>query len=247
MSGHSKWASIKHRKAAQDAKKGKIFSKLAKEITIAAKFGGGNPENNPRLRLAIERAKEYNMPSDNIKKAIQRGTGELPGAVVEEVIYEGYGPGGVAFFIEALSDNKNRTTAQIRRIFSQAGGSLGESGCVSWMFDKKGYITIAKGDIEEEKLFDIVTEAGAEDFKSEGEDYEIITSVENFEKIKREIEKVVKPKYANITILPKSYMQVDAKVAKSLLSLIDALEEDEDVKEVYTNFEIPDEVLRTLK
>lgn len=247
MSGHSKWAGIKHRKMAQDAKRGKLFTKLIREITIAARLGGGNPDNNPRLRKAIEMAKEANMPQDNIKKAIMRGTGELPGAVYEEVVYEGYGPGGVAVIVEATTDNKNRTTAEIRKIFSQHGGSLGESGCVSWIFEQKGYITINKTDANEDELMSLALELGAEDFKSDDEDlYEIITSVENFEQIKQEIQKKYKLQQAEITMLPKTYVKLDGKNAEQILQLMDALEEHDDVKNVYANFDVPKEILEKM-
>lgn len=248
MSGHSKWAGIKHRKAAVDAQRGRIFSKLNKEITVAVRLGGSNPDNNPRLRVVLEKARSYNMPTDNIKRAIQRGTGELPGAVVEEVTYEGYGPNGVAILIEAMTDNKNRTTSEIRRIFSRGGGSLGESGCVSWMFSKKGCLTIDKNEIGEDELLEMVMEAGAEDMKVEGDVYEITTDPQNFEQVKNILLKNnVKLKFAEISMVPQNYIKVDANVARAVLKLIEALEEDEDVKEVYSNFDIPDEVMQELQ
>jgi YebC/PmpR family DNA-binding regulatory protein len=248
MSGHSKWAGIKHRKAAVDAQRGKIFSKLNREITVAARLGGGNPENNARLRMVLEKAKSYNMPAENIKRAIQRGTGELPGTVVEEVTYEGYGPSGVAILVEAMTDNKNRTTAEIRKIFSRGGGNLGESGCVSWMFNKKGCISIDKDEISEDELLEMVTEAGAEDLKLEDDVYEITTQPQDFEEVKNTLLKNgVKLKFAEISMVPQSYIKVDPSVARSVLKLIESLEEDDDVQEVHSNFDIPDEVIKELQ
>lgn len=245
MSGHSKWAGIKHRKMAQDAKRGKMFTRVIRELTIAAREGGGNPDNNPRLRKAIEMAREVNMPQENIKKAIMRGTGELPGAVYEEVMYEGYGPGGVAIILEATTDSKNRTTSEIRKIFSQYSGSLGEVGCVSWLFSQKGYITINKTTVsDEDTLMSLVLDLGAEDFKSDDEDvYEIITSVENFEKIKTELSKNYTLTGAEITKLPQTYVKLTGKEAEQVLQLMNALEEHEDVKNVYANFDIPKEIM----
>jgi len=248
MSGHSKWAGIKHKKMAQDAKRGKIFTKIIRELTIAAREGGGNPENNPRLRKAIEMAKEVNMPQDNIKKAIMRGTGEIPGTIYEEVVYEGYGAGGVAVIVEATTDNKNRTTAEIRKIFGQYGGSLGESGCVSWNFEQKGYITINKADVSEDELMSIVLELGAEDFKSDDEDvYEIITSPQSFEEIKQQLSKKYKLQQAEVTMIPKTYIKLEGKQAEQILQLMDALEEHDDVKNVYANFDIPKEILEKVE
>lgn len=244
MSGHSKWAGIKHKKAMVDAKRGKLFSKLIREITVSARMGGGDLQGNSRLRQVVEKAKGYNMPQENIKKAIQKGTGELLGSVLEETIYEGYGPGGVAILIEALTDNKNRTSARIRSLFSKYNGNLGESGCVAWMFTKKGYITIDKKDISEDELLNIASEKGAEDIKTEEDTYEIITLPQDFEAAKESLEKRVDLKYAEITMLPQSYIKVDGKAAKTLLSLMETLEEDEDVNHVYANFDIPTEILQ---
>lgn len=247
MSGHSRWAGIKHKKMAQDAKRGKLFTKIIRELTIAAREGGGNPENNPRLRRAIEMAKEANMPQDNIRKAIMRGTGEIPGVVYEEVIYEGYGPGGVAVIVEATTDSKNRTTSEIRKIFNQYGGSLGESGCVSWNFEQKGYITINKQDVNEDELMSIALELGAEDFRSDDEEvYEVITSPENFESIKQELQKRYQLQQAEVTMLPKTYVKLTGKEAEQVLQLMDALEEHDDVKNVYANFDIDKEVLEKI-
>jgi YebC/PmpR family DNA-binding regulatory protein len=248
MSGHSKWAGIKHKKMAQDAKRGKIFTKVIRELTIAAREGGGNPENNPRLRKAIEMAKEVNMPQDNVKKAIMRGTGEIPGTVYEEVVYEGYGAGGVAVIVEATTDNKNRTTSEMRKIFNQYGGSLGESGCVSWNFEQKGYITINKTDATEDELMSLALELGAEDFKSDDEDvYEIITSPQSFEQVKQELEKKYKLQQAEVTMLPKTYIKLEGKPAEQILQLMDALEEHDDVKNVYANFDIPKEIMEKME
>jgi YebC/PmpR family DNA-binding regulatory protein len=245
MSGHSKWAGIKHKKMALDAKRGTIFTKLIREITISARAGGGNPDNNPRLRRAIEAAREQNMPQDNIKKAIQRGTGELPGVVYEEVTYEGYGPGGVAVLLEATTDNKNRTTSDIRRIFSQNGGNLGETGCVSWTFEKKGYITVDKTKYKEDELMSIALDLGADDFKSDDEEvYEIITPVDQFDRIKQElINRNIQLTQSTITMIPKTYVKLTGKEAEQMLKLMDTLESHDDVSNVYANFDIPKEIM----
>ncbi len=248
MSGHSKWASIKHKKGALDAQRGKVFSKLIREITVAARTGGGNIENNARLRMVLEKAKSENMPADNIKRAIQRGTGELPGMVVEEVTYEGYGPSGVAVLVEAMTDNKNRTTAEIRKIFSRSGGNLGESGCVSWMFSKKGCISIDKNEIDEDELLEMITEAGAEDFKLEEDMYEITTGPQDIEEVKNALLKNnIKLKFSEISMVPKNYIKVDPNVARGILKLIETLEDHDDVQEVYSNSDIPDEVIQELQ
>lgn len=245
MAGHSKWAQIKHKKAHTDAKRGKVFTKIVKEIAVAAKLGGGDPAGNPRLRTAIESAKEVNMPHDNIKKAIMKGTGELPGIVYEEYIYEGYGPSGVAVMIEVMTDNKNRTVPEIRHIMSKSGGSLGETGCVSWLFDKKGYILVDKSRASEDAVMALALEAGAEDMKNDpGEDnFEIITDPEDFSAVKSAIEKTSIPiESADITMLPKNYVVLDEKGAEQMLRLMEALEDHDDVQNVYANFDIPDEV-----
>lgn len=244
MSGHSKWKTNKAKKTAADAKKGAAYTKIIKEITVAAREGGGNPDTNPRLRTVIARAKEVNMPSDNVKTAIQRGTGELPGVTYETVIYEGYGPGGVAILIEALTDNKNRTTAELRNIMSKKGGNMAGSGSVSWMFFKKGYILIEKSQISEEELMNIILDAGAEDIKSDEKNYEITTGVSDFEKVKQALqEKNIRWQDAEITMIPSSSLKVIGNDARQLLTLIDALEEHDDVQQVYANFDIPDEIL----
>lgn len=244
MSGHSKWATTKHKKAAIDAKKGKLFSKISKELTVAARLGGGDPSGNPRLRLVIEKAKEANMPSDNIKRAIQKGTGELPGATYEEAVYESYGPGGVAILIDIMTDNKNRTIAELRHILTKYGGKPGESGSVSWMFQKKGYILIDKKKADEETVIALALEAGAEDVKSsEGEDnYEIITDPHDFDKVKKFLEKNIELAHAEVTMLPQSYIKLEGKEAEQMARLMEALDDHDDVQNVYANFDIPDEV-----
>jgi len=246
MSGHSKWAQIKHKKAVVDAKRGKIFSKIAKEIAVAARLGGGDPDGNPRLRTVLENAREVNMPGENIKRAIMKGTGELPGVSYEESIYEGYGPGGTAILLEVLTDNKNRTVPEIRHIMTKNGGNLGEAGCVAWMFEKKGYILVEKTKIDEDSLMSAALEAGAEDMKNDpGEDsYEIITAPEDVNKVKAALEAAGIPvSLAEITMLPKSYVALDGKSAQQMIRLVDALEDHEDIQNVYINFNIPDEVM----
>lgn len=246
MAGHSKWAQIKHKKAAVDARKGKVFSKLSKEISVAAKLGGGNPDMNPRLRLAIEKAKEANMPSDNIKRAIMKGTGELPGTSYEEAIYEGYGPGGVALLIQVLTDNKNRTISELRHIMNKHEGSIVEAGSVAWIFEKKGYILVDKKEADEDTLMGLALDAGAEDFKNDPheENYEIITAPEDLNKVKDFLEKQNIPlNLAEISMIPKNYVKLGAGDADKILKLIDTLEDHEDIQNVYANFDIPDEVM----
>jgi YebC/PmpR family DNA-binding regulatory protein len=250
MSGHSKWASIKRKKAVVDAKKGKAFSKVAKEISVAARMGGGNPDMNPRLRLAIDKAKEVNMPSDNVTRAIQKGAGEIPGAVYDETTYEGYGPAGVALLIEVMTDNKNRTVGEIRHSITKHGGNMGESGCVAWMFDKKGYLIVSKETIDEDSLMTDALDAGAEDFKNnpEEDNYEIITAPEDFNKVKEYIEKKgIVLSLAEITHIPQNYVKLDMKDARKMVKLMDDLEDQDDVQNVYANFDIPDEVMAELE
>ncbi len=245
MSGHSKWSQIKHKKGHTDAKRGKIFTKIVKEISIAARLGGGDPNGNPRLRTAIEKAKEVNMPHDNVKKAIMKGTGELPGVAYEEYVYEGYGPAGVALMIEVMTDNKNRTLPEIRHVLAKTGGSLGETGCVSWMFDKKGYILVGKSKSSEDTVMSIALDAGAEDMKNDPneENYEIITAPEDFTKVKEALEKANIPiSSAEVSMLPKNYVVLDEKAAEQMVRLMDGLEDNDDVQNVYANFDIPDEV-----
>jgi YebC/PmpR family DNA-binding regulatory protein len=244
MSGHSKWKTNKAKKSAADAKKGAAYTKVIKEITVAAREGGGNPDTNPKLRTIINRAREINMPSDNIKMAIKRGTGELPGVVYENVVYEAYGPGGVAILIEALTDNKNRTTAELRNIMSKKNGNMAGAGSVSWMFSKKGYILIDKTSVNEEELMNIAIEAGAEDIKSEEKNFEIFTSAQSFEQVKLALQnKGIKWTDAEVTMIPTSTVKLTGNDAKTLLALIDSLEEHDDVQQVYANFDIPDEIM----
>jgi YebC/PmpR family DNA-binding regulatory protein len=246
VSGHSKWSQIKHKKAHTDAKRGRVFTKIVKEISIAARLGGGgDPEANPRLRTAIEKAKEVNMPHDNIKKAIMKGTGELPGVSYEEYVYEGYGPAGVAMIIEVMTDNKNRTLPEIRHMMAKGGGSLGETGCVSWMFDKRGYILVSKAAASEEAVMTAALDAGAEDMKNDDgeENFEIITSPEALQQVKEAIDKAGIPIESDeVTMLPKNYVVLDEKAAEQMVRLMDALEDHDDVQNVYANFDIPDKV-----
>ncbi len=247
MSGHSKWKTNKGKKSIADAKKGATYTKIIKEITVIAREGGGNPDTNPRLRAVMLKAKEANMPSDNVKMAIKRGTGELPGVVYETCMYEAYGPGGVAMMIEVLTDNKNRTSAEIRNIMSKKGGSFAGTGSVSWMFTMKGYFLIEKSQAKEDELMNTVLDAGAEDMKADEKNYEVFTSPQNFEKVKQAIEaKGIKPQDAETTMVPSSTIKLSGNEAKQLLSLIDALEEHDDVQQVYANFDIPDELMEKL-
>jgi len=241
MSGHSKWAGIKHKKAIVDAKRGQIFSKIIREITVAAKQGGGDPGGNPRLRVAIDKARAVNMPQDNIKKAIQRGTGELPGVAYEELVYEGYGPGGVAVLVEVTTDNKNRVTAEVRKAFTRHGGNLGDAGCVGWMFNKKGYISVDKSKIKEEQLIEIALESGAEDVRADDEDFfEVVTQPQDFEKVKKSLQaKNIEISSAEITMLPQTYIKLEGSKAEQMLRLMDDLDNNDDVQNVYANFDIP--------
>ena len=243
MSGHSKWSTIKHKKAATDAKRGKIFTKLIKEITIAARMGGGDPEANPRLRTALNAARSENMPKDNMDRAIKKGTGELEGVNYEEVTYEGYGAGGAAVFVESLTDNKNRTVADIRYIFSKAGGNLGESGCVAYMFDKKGYLVVEKSAADEDTLMEVALEAGAEDVREDGDNFEVLTEPGDFEAVKEAIEAAGIPAIdAEITMLPQTVTPVAGKEADQMMRLMENLEDCDDVQKVYTNADLPDDM-----
>jgi len=247
MSGHSKWAQIKRKKGAQDAKRGKIFSKVIREITVAARLGGVDPEGNPRLRTAIAAAKAENMPKDNIERAVKKGTGELGGIAYEDLIYEGYGPGGAAVLIEVMTDNKNRTTADVRHIFSKCNGNLGEAGCVSWMFQKKGYIVVEKDGVDEDRLMEIVLEAGAEDITEGEREYEVITAPRDFEAVKGALEQAgMGCILAEITMHPQSTVQLDGKNAENMLRLMEMLEDHDDVQKVYSNFDIPESVMEQL-
>jgi YebC/PmpR family DNA-binding regulatory protein len=247
MSGHSKWSQIKHKKANTDAKRGKAFTKIVKEITVAAKSGGGDPDGNPRLRLAIDKAKEVNMPADNIKKAVMKGTGELPGVNYEEVTYEGYGPGGAAIMMDVLTDNKNRTVGEIRYILSKNGGNLGESGCVGWIFDKKGYILVNKKKTDEDSLMTVALDAGAEDMKNdpEEENYEITTTPEALDAVKKALSSSkIETAHAEVTMLPKNYVALEGSAAEQMIRLMDALEDHDDIQNVYANFDLPDDDLK---
>ena len=244
MSGHSKWSSIKHKKAAKDARRGKLFTKLIKEITVAARMGGGDISANPRLRTAVQTAKAASMPNDNIERAIKKGTGELEGVHYEEIHYEGYGPGGAAILVQALTDNKNRTVQEIRHLFSKYGGNLGETGCVAWMFDKKGLITVEKTKVGEDQLITLALEAGAEDVREEDSLFEVVTRPEDFEKVRERLEREKIPTVAaQITMIPKSTVFLDGHNAEQILKLTEELEELDDVQSVAANFDIPNELL----
>ena len=243
MSGHSKWATIKHKKGALDAKRGKIFTRLIKEITMAAK-SGGDPDKNPRLRTAIQAAKAENMPADNIKRAVQRGTGELPGATYEEFSLEGYGPGGVAVLVEISSDNRNRTVSEIRHVFGKNGGNMAEAGAVSWMFHKKGDIVVPKAAAKEDDLMNIVLESGADDLKDDGENWEIVTEPSAFESVLEAVKKAtINPASASVTMVPQNYIKLEGSNAHTMIRLIEALEDHDDVQHVHANFDIDQKVL----
>jgi YebC/PmpR family DNA-binding regulatory protein len=244
MSGHSKWSSIKHKKAATDAKRGKIFTKLIKEITVAARMGGGDIEANPRLRTAVAAARSENMPKENIERAIKKGTGELEGVNYEESTYEGYGPGGAAVLIESLTDNKNRTVADIRSIFGKNGGNLGENGCVAWMFDKKGYIAVESNSIDEEALMETALDAGAEDIREDDSNFEVITAPGDFEAVRDAMEKAsIAHIAAEVTMLPQTTTNLTGKEAEQMVRLMEMLEDCDDVQKVYTNADIPDDII----
>jgi YebC/PmpR family DNA-binding regulatory protein len=247
MSGHSKWKTNKGKKMVADAKKGATYTRIIKELTVLAREGGGNPDTNPKLRAVIQKAREANMPQDNVKMAIKRGTGELPGVIYETIMYEAYGPGGVAILVEALTDNKNRTTAEIRNIMSKKGANMAGAGSVNWMFVKKGYLLIDKALAKEDELMSIALEAGAEDFKSDDKNYEITTAVQDLEKVKQAIQdKGIKWQDAELTMVPSSTVKVSGNEARQVLALVDALEEHDDVQQVYANFDIPDEILEQI-
>jgi YebC/PmpR family DNA-binding regulatory protein len=239
MSGHSKWHSIKHKKGATDAKRGKLFTKFIKEITVAARSGGGDPDANARLRKAILDAKAGNMPNETIDRAVRRGTGAEDGVTYDEITYEGYGPGGVAMLIEAMTDNRNRTVAEIRHTFSKNGGNLGESGSVGWLFEKKGYIVVDKAARPEEELFDIALEGGADDVRDDGDNFEIITSPENFESVQAAIKAAgIEPQVAEVSMVPQTYIKLEGGSAQTMLRLMEAMEDHDDVQKVYANFDI---------
>jgi YebC/PmpR family DNA-binding regulatory protein len=248
VSGHSKWSTIKRKKGAIDAKRGKIFTRLIKEITVAARMGGGDADANPRLRSAIASAKAENMPKDNIERAIKKGTGELEGAVYEEITYEGYGPGGVAVLVDCMTDNKNRTVADIRHYFSKSGGNLGEFNCVSWMFDKKGTMLVAKETIDEERLMEKALEAGAEDVVEEDNVYQVVTAPDDFAAVREALEAGgVQFIEATVSMVPKNTVDItEEKTARQILKLLENLEDHDDVQNVYANFDIPDEIMDSI-
>lgn len=242
MSGHSKWHSIKYKKAAQDAKRGKMFTKIIREMVVAARIGGGEPDTNPRLRKAIADAKGVNMPSDNIKRAIMKGTGQLEGTTYKEFSYEGYGVGGVAIFVETLTDNKNRTVSDVRYIFSKNGGNMGESGSVAWMFNRKGYIVVEKAKASEDELLDLILEAGAEDLREDGSNYEIFTTPDDFEAVVNALqENNIEIAASNLGYIPQNYVKLEGKQAQQLLRLMEELEDHDDVQSVWANFDIDEE------
>ena len=244
MSGHSKWSSIKHKKAANDSKRGKLFSKLIKEITVAVRASGADPEMNPRLRTAIATAKSNNVPNDNIEKAILRGTGELEGVDYEEITYEGYGPGGIALMIEVLTDNRNRAVAEVRHALTKHGGSIGERGCVSWMFEKRGLIAVDQENTDEEELFMVAADAGADDITPLGNTIEIITPFDAFDSVRTAVEEAgIQVEVAEISMIPQNMVELEVKEAEKVIRLMEALEDSDDVQKVYANFDIPDEIL----
>lgn len=248
MAGHSKWANIKHRKAAQDAKKGKAFTKVAKEIAVAAKIGGGDPEMNPRLRLALDKARAVNLPKDNVDRAIKKGTGEGNDAIFEDVVYEGYGPGGVAILVKALTDNKNRTVAEVRSTMSKKGGSMGEPGCVGWMFENKGLIEIEKAGISEDQLMDLALEAGAEDVVDEGDVFQVVTDPSDYFDVKTALEeKGVAISFSELSMKPKNTVPVSVEDLKKIFSITESLEDLDDVQEVYSNFEADEAAMAELE
>jgi YebC/PmpR family DNA-binding regulatory protein len=239
MSGHSKWHTIKHKKGAADAKRGKVFTRIIKELTVAARNGGGDPDSNPRLRTIIAEAKSVNMPADNIKRAIQRGTGELPGVSYDEITYEAYGPGGVAIMIEVLTDNKNRTVGEMRHALSKYGGNLGEANSVAWMFEKKGYIVVEKSKADEDKLMSAVIDAGADDMRDDDDNWEIVTPPDAYDGVLEAVKALgIEPAASEIAMLPQNYIKLEGKSAQQMVKLMDVLEEHEDTKKVWTNADI---------
>ncbi len=247
MSGHSKWSTIKHKKGAADKKRGKIFTKLIKEITVAARMGGGDPDANPRLRHALSSANSQNLPKDTAQRAIKKGTGDLEGVEYEEILYEGYGPGGVAILVECLTDNRNRTIADVRHIFGKAGGNVGTDGCVAWMFDKKGLISVAKENSDEDTIMELALDAGAEDIIEETDSFDIITSPEDYDAVKDAIDAAqIKYELAEITMIPQNMTKVDGKEAEQMIKFMEALDDSDDVQKFYSNADIPDEVFDSL-
>jgi YebC/PmpR family DNA-binding regulatory protein len=246
MSGHSKWSTIKHKKGAADAKRGKIFTRIIKEMTVAARMGGGDPNSNPRLRSAVAEAKAANMPKDNVERAIKRGTGELEGVSYEEITYEGYGPGGVALMVEVMTDNTNRTTPEIRHLLEKNGGNMGTPGSVRFQFDRKGYLSVDKKTTDEDKLMEIALEAGADDLLSFGDAFEIYTSPENFEQVRLALEKnKIATIEAKLGQIAKNPVTLDEAKAKQMIRLMESLDDHEDVQNVWSNFDIPDEMLES--
>jgi len=247
MSGHSKWSTIKHKKGAADAKRGKIFTKLIKEITVAARMGGGDPEGNPRLRTAIAAARAENMPKENIERGIKKGTGELEGVSYEEASYDGYGPGGAAVLVDCLTDNKNRSVADIKHLFERHGGNLGEPGCVTWIFEQRGLVVLEKDKVDEEQLIDLALEAGAEDVIEEETEFEVVTAPSDFETVKKAIDDAGLPyTLAEVTKIPKNTVKVEGKKAQQMINLMQALEDHDDVSHVYSNFDIADDVMEAM-
>ena len=247
MSGHSKWAGIKHKKAKVDAQRGRVFTKIIREITVAARVGGGDPGGNPRLRTAIQAARAVNMPAENIERAVKKGTGELEGVSYEEINYEGYGPGGVAVLVEVVTDNKNRTVGEIRKLFSKNGGSLGEVGCVGFLFEKKGYIQVDAAKVDEDRLLSIALEARAEDLQREESVFAVTTVPKDFEKVRDAIVRSgIQPLSAEITMVPKSTVRLEGKPAEQMLRLMEEMEEHDDVQHVYANFDIPEQLMAAM-
>ena len=247
MSGHSKWSTIKHKKGAADKKRAKIFTKLIKEITVAARMGGGDPAANPRLRHALSEANSQNMPKDTAERAVKKGTGDLEGVNYEEIIYEGYGPGGVAVLVECLTDNRNRTIAEVRSIFGKAGGNVGTDGCVAWMFDKKGLISVSKEHADEETLMDLALDAGAEDIIEETDSFDIITEPGDYDAVKDAVDAAqIKYELSEITMIPQNMTQLDGKEAEQMIKFMEALDDSDDVQKFYSNADIPDEVFDSL-
>ena len=247
MSGHSKWSTIKHKKGAADAKRGKIFTKLIKEITVAARMGGGDPEGNPRLRTAISAARAENMPKDNIERGIKKGTGELEGVSYEEASYDGYGPGGAAVLVDCLTDNKNRSVADIKHLFERYGGNLGEPGCVTWIFEQRGLVVFEKDKVDEDQLIDLALEAGAEDVIEEETEFEVVTAPTDFEAVKKAIDDAGLPyTLAEVTKIPKNMVKIEGKKAQQMINLMQALEDHDDVNHVYANFDIADDVMEAM-
>jgi YebC/PmpR family DNA-binding regulatory protein len=247
MSGHSKWSTIKHKKGAADKKRGKIFTKLIKEITVAARMGGGDPDANPRLRHALSTANSQNLPKETAQRAVKKGSGDLEGVEYEEILYEGYGPGGVAMLVECLTDNRNRTIADVRQIFGKAGGNVGTDGCVAWMFDKKGLISVSKENSDEDTLMELALDAGAEDIIEEADAFEIITAPEDYDAVKDAIDSAqIKYELAEITMIPQNMTKLEGKEAEQMIKFMEALDDSDDVQQFYSNADIPDEIFDSL-